>query len=116
MIGTYYNLSMLLILYLGLFSALRFSPILDYRKHFSRSFSSGAEDIQSDKTYIKKAMENARINSKTNTSPGAGLLTAEEQSEAAYADLINTTMDQRFQLNIFQNYKIITIFIYTYHF
>jgi hypothetical protein len=28
-------------------------------------------------------------------SPGAGLQTADEQADAAYADLINTTMDQR---------------------
>ena len=54
-----------------------------------------SKDVNNEKENIKKAMENARVNSKTNTSPGAGLLTAEEQSEAAYADLINTTMDQR---------------------
>lgn len=45
---------------------------------------------------LKKAMLNARKNLESNSSPGAGLATADEQSDAAYADLINTSMDQRF--------------------
>jgi hypothetical protein len=40
-------------------------------------------------------MENARMNSAKRMSPGAGLPTAEEQAEAAFADMINTSMDQR---------------------
>ena len=36
-----------------------------------------------------------RISAKQLVSPGAQLLTADEQSDAAYADLINTSMDQR---------------------
>lgn len=44
---------------------------------------------------LKKAMLNARKNLESNSSPGAGLATADEQSDAAYADLINTSMDQR---------------------
>ena len=43
----------------------------------------------------KSAMENARRNEKSGSSPGAGLSTADEQAEAAYADLILTSMDQR---------------------
>lgn len=42
-----------------------------------------------------KSMENARRCESQGLSPGAGLLTADEQSDAAYADLINTSMDQR---------------------
>eukprot|EP01038_Epipyxis_sp_PR26KG_P017207 gene17207-23708_t len=42
-----------------------------------------------------KAMASARKNQQEGLSPGAGLPTAEEQAEAAYADLINTTIDQR---------------------
>eukprot|EP00596_Hydrurales_sp_CCMP1899_P001474 CAMPEP_0119051098 /NCGR_PEP_ID=MMETSP1177-20130426/72830_1 /TAXON_ID=2985 /ORGANISM="Ochromonas sp, Strain CCMP1899" /LENGTH=120 /DNA_ID=CAMNT_0007030189 /DNA_START=195 /DNA_END=556 /DNA_ORIENTATION=+ len=42
-----------------------------------------------------KAMEAARQCAANGLSPGAGLPTAEEQSEAAYADMINTTMDQK---------------------
>jgi len=40
-------------------------------------------------------MENARNCAARGLSPGAGLLTADEQSDAAYADLINTSMDQK---------------------
>jgi hypothetical protein len=43
---------------------------------------------------IEKAMAAARKNEKQNTSPGAGL-DAFEAADAAYADLINTSMDQR---------------------
>lgn len=44
---------------------------------------------------LKAAMDKARMCQANNLSPGAGLLTADEQSDAAYADLINTSMDQR---------------------
>jgi hypothetical protein len=44
---------------------------------------------------LEKAMKNARENQKKGLSPGAGLATADEQSDAAYADLINTSMDQK---------------------
>jgi len=43
---------------------------------------------------IEKAMAAARRNEKQNTSPGAGL-DAFAAADAAYADLINTSMDQR---------------------
>jgi hypothetical protein len=43
----------------------------------------------------KRAMEAARACAQKGLSPGAGLATAEEQAEAAYADLINTSIDQR---------------------
>eukprot|EP01041_Mallomonas_annulata_P003328 gene3328-6586_t len=44
---------------------------------------------------LKRAMENARKSASSSLSPGAGLLTADEQAEAAFGDLINTSMDQR---------------------
>lgn len=44
---------------------------------------------------LKAAMDKARMCQSNNLSPGAGLLTADEQSDAAFADLINTSMDQR---------------------
>jgi hypothetical protein len=47
-----------------------------------------------DEGSIEKAMAAARKNEKQNTSPGAGL-DAFEAADAAYADLINTSMDQR---------------------
>ena len=43
---------------------------------------------------LAKAMRNARNNAAKNSSPGAGL-DAFEAAEAAYADLINTSMDHR---------------------
>ena len=51
--------------------------------------------LDGDDDSIVRAMKNARDNEGSGTSPGAGLPTAEEQAEAAYADLINTSMDQR---------------------
>ena len=48
-----------------------------------------------DNDSIVRAMKNARDNEGRGTSPGAGLPTADEQADAAYADLINTSMDQR---------------------
>ena len=44
---------------------------------------------------LEESMKNARKCSDRGLSPGAGLATADEQSDAAYADLINTSMDQR---------------------
>ena len=41
------------------------------------------------------SLKNARANLASRSSPGAGLGTADEQSDAAYADLINTSMEQR---------------------
>lgn len=52
---------------------------------------SAADEVE--KTRI--AMLNARKNSATKTSPGANLSTAEEQAEAAFADIINTSMEQQ---------------------
>ena len=40
-------------------------------------------------------MENARKSEVSRLSPGANLNSAEDQAEAAFADLINSTMDQR---------------------
>lgn len=40
-------------------------------------------------------MMDARKSQESGLSPGAQMMTADEQSDAAYADLINTSMDQR---------------------
>ena len=65
----------------------------------STSLSSSSSSSSSSKTNeqieLEKAMENARNCAARGLSPGAGLLTADEQSDAAYADLINTSMDQK---------------------
>lgn len=54
------------------------------------------DSLQNDEIInLESAMMKARLNAKMNSSPGAGLETSEEQMEAAYADLINTTVDQR---------------------
>ena len=45
--------------------------------------------------YLTKALNDARQCESKGLSPGAGLSTADEQSDAAYADLINTSIDQR---------------------
>jgi hypothetical protein len=59
-------------------------------EYSTKESSSGGQ-----KEAIRRAMANARKNTVSNSSPGAGLATADEQSDAAYADLINTSMDQR---------------------
>jgi len=51
--------------------------------------------VQGGENSIVRAMKNARDNEGSGTSPGAGLSTADEQADAAYADLINSSMDQR---------------------
>lgn len=50
---------------------------------------------ETDAEDIRQALENARKCAASGLSPGAGLATADEQSDAAYADLINTSVDQR---------------------
>ena len=42
---------------------------------------------------LKSALNNARTNLDEQTSPGAGLESAEEQAEAAFADLLLTSLD-----------------------
>eukprot|EP00237_Pycnococcus_provasolii_P010405 CAMPEP_0198710686 /NCGR_PEP_ID=MMETSP1471-20131121/2932_1 /TAXON_ID=41880 /ORGANISM="Pycnococcus provasolii, Strain RCC733" /LENGTH=205 /DNA_ID=CAMNT_0044470369 /DNA_START=69 /DNA_END=686 /DNA_ORIENTATION=- len=54
--------------------------------------SQESEEETSEET-LEFAMSNARKNSLEGLSPGAGLMTAEEQAEAAFADLINTSLD-----------------------
>ena len=44
---------------------------------------------------LRKAMENARNSALKSFSPGGDLLSADEQADAAYADLINTSIDQQ---------------------
>jgi len=56
------------------------------------SFNSEPENVLA-LNELKAAMKNARMNVKNRLSPGAGLATADEQSDAAYADLINTSID-----------------------
>ena len=58
------------------------------RFHLRLSLRAGDENLM-------KAMENARNSASSKLSPGAGLMTAEEQAEAAFGDLINTSIDQR---------------------
>eukprot|EP00611_Tribonema_gayanum_P028410 TRINITY_DN72_c0_g1_i1.p2 TRINITY_DN72_c0_g1~~TRINITY_DN72_c0_g1_i1.p2 ORF type:complete len:136 (-),score=29.80 TRINITY_DN72_c0_g1_i1:1095-1502(-) len=59
--------------------------------HFVRAMRhAGGGDIE-----LAKALDNARRNLEEGKSPGAGLATAEEQADAAYADLILTSVDQK---------------------
>ena len=51
--------------------------------------------VDEDEMDMNHALMNARLNIEERRSPGAGLKSADEQSDAAYADLINTTMEQR---------------------
>jgi hypothetical protein len=66
--------------------------LLSTRLHLESGDDSAgdAEDPQ-----LTEAMQNARDCASSGLSPGAGLATADEQADAAYADLINTSMDQR---------------------
>lgn len=58
--------------------------------------SSNSIDGKSDEDIkLSNSMKQARECETKGLSPGGGLATAEEQSDAAYADLINTSIDQR---------------------
>lgn len=63
------------------------------RTHFL-SCSDG-KSLDLDDSSLQKAMRKARDCASKQLSPGGGLATADEQSDAAYADLILTSMDQR---------------------
>eukprot|EP00667_Euglena_gracilis_P010003 EG_transcript_10180 len=52
----------------------------------------GISEELSGASAIQKALQDARLNLSEGKSPGAGLASAEEQAEAAYADLINTSL------------------------
>ena len=61
-----------------------------------RARASPADEIEtteSEAPGISAAMANARACEDEGMSPGAGLLDAEAQAEAAFADMINTTVD-----------------------
>lgn len=55
-----------------------------------RAATQGADDID-----LERAMENARANLKEGRSPGAGLESAFDQADAAFADLIVTSVDDQ---------------------
>ena len=74
---------------------------LSYKIRIARPFTLniyGAKNLnEDDLNRTVKAMKDARESLQNKLSPGAGLQTADEQADAAYADLINTSMDQRFR-------------------
>lgn len=60
-----------------------------------RSKQSSNKEDADNVSELERALRNARSNIASSSSPGAGLGSADDQSDAAYADLINTTMEQR---------------------
>ena len=66
-------------------------------KIYSEKWKKFEDDSKIDVNRTVQAMKDARNSLQSNLSPGAGLQTADEQADAAYADLINTSMDQRFR-------------------
>lgn len=72
---------------------------LDRKTHFRKQMlireSNAPANSNVDVLRTAQAMKDARDSLKNKLSPGADLSTADEQSDAAYADLINTSMDQR---------------------
>ena len=87
------------ILLLLLFVSSSFSFMVSLRPRTTIKALKVGESEQSDSGIeanedLVKAMKNARNNAAKKSSPGAGL-DAFESAEAAYADLINTSMDQR---------------------
>jgi hypothetical protein len=72
----------------------RFSTCsLELRSQVPRVEPSASEN-ENDKENFIKSLQNARKNQRMNLSPGANLATAEEQADAAYADLINASLEQ----------------------
>lgn len=55
-----------------------------------RAATQGADNID-----LERAMKNARANLKEGRSPGAGLESAFDQADAAFADLIVTSVDDQ---------------------
>ncbi|CAM9196580.1 unnamed protein product [Ectocarpus sp. 6 AP-2014] len=69
------------------------SPPTD-RNRPPRTLKNGAAD-SSDDIDLSSAMANARANLAAGTSPGAGLESAFDQADAAFADLIVTSVDDQ---------------------
>lgn len=89
----FYNL--LLLIYISLF-VLYGDSFIHLRRPVARSIYRPLSDNNSiENEKLVESMEKARQCANKGLSPGAGLATADEQSDAAYADLINTSMDQR---------------------
>ena len=63
------------------------------RRRSPRAAPSRAKDASRDAEDISKAMADARACEESGLSPGAGLADADAQAEAAFADMINTTVD-----------------------
>ena len=63
------------------------------RRRSPRVAPSRAKDASRDAEDISKAMADARACEESGLSPGAGLADADAQAEAAFADMINTTVD-----------------------
>lgn len=82
----------LLLLLVAVAVGLKFGPRLAQRRGRTARMSGGGEDDAT--SSIKDAMAKAREIADRQRSPGAGL-GAYEAADAAYADLINTSMDQR---------------------
>lgn len=69
---------------------------LEARRHVSRCVLSGSDGSRGDDGIdLEKAMANARANLGEGRSPGAGLESAYDQADAAYADLILTSVDDQ---------------------
>ena len=81
-----------LLIYTSAFNVCRESFIRN--KKFIKFYCSD-DKIKSPVSSLTKSMLDARNCESSRMSPGAGLPTADEQSDAAYADLINTSIDQR---------------------
>ena len=63
------------------------------RRRSPRAAPSRAKNASRDAEDISKAMADARACEESGLSPGAGLADADAQAEAAFADMINTTVD-----------------------
>ena len=76
-------------------------PLMSPQARLAKTLLSSAKEQQQPKLSsnsnkdIDKAIAAAKECERNGLSPGAGLPTAEEQAEAAYADLINTSVSQR---------------------
>ena len=74
-------------------SPLAARPRASNRRRSPRAAPSRAKDASRDAEDISKAMADARACEESGLSPGAGLADADAQAEAAFADMINTTVD-----------------------
>ena len=89
-----------LLLIIAIVNGFKTLPLMSPQARFAKTLLAAEQNgsnsnSKSNNKNMDKAMSAAKECERNGLSPGAGLPTAEEQAEAAYADLIKTSVSQR---------------------